>query len=399
MRWLLAVALLTVGCDSGPYRLGRELRASDDEPSALPWFGGPSYYGAWPRGFPSDASYFPIGVWMQNPANAERFAAVGINHFVGLWQGPTEEQLANARAANMPVVCEQAGVWAANLDNLDIQGWLQADGPDNAQEMPDGSYGPCIEPAVTKARYGDMAVADASRPIMLLLGRGVATPDWVGRGECTGQSDDYFEYAQSADILVNYTYPIANEQPIELVATGVERLNTYAGWKKPVVADIEASSIEGLPRPSPWQLRAEVWMSLIHGAAGIQYFCHRMTPLNETDCLDDADTVSALERINRELTLLAPALNSQSYALSPLSSNADVPIRAVLKYSGGERYVFAAGMANGAATAAFALNGIDASVSIEVIGEDRSIVPSDGRFEDAFEPYAVHLYRIPPPDR
>lgn len=399
MRWLLAVALLTAGCDSGPYTLGREPLPSDGEPSALPWFGGPSYYGAWPRGFPSDASFFPIGVWMQNPANAERFAAVGVNHLVGLWQGPTEEQLANARAADMPVVCEQAGIWAANLDNLDIQGWLQADGPDNAQEMPDGSYGPCIEPAVTKARYADMATADASRPIMLLLGRGVATPDWVGRGDCTGRSEDYYEYAQSADILVNYTYPIANQQPIELVATGVEKLNTYAGWKKPVVADVEASSIEGLPRPSPSQLRAEVWMSLIHGAAGIQYFCHRMTPLNETDCLDDADTASALERINRELTQLAPALNSQSYALSPRSSNADVPIRAVLKYLGGERYVFAAGMADGATTAAFALNGIDASVSIEVIGEDRSIVPSDGRFEDAFQPYAVHLYRIPPPDR
>jgi hypothetical protein len=396
MRWLLAAALVTVGCDTGPYTLGRQLLPTPGEPEALPWFGGPDYYERWPRGFPTDSSYFPVGVWMQNPANAERFQAVGINHYVGLWQGPTNEQLANARAAEMPVVCEQAGVWQANLDNADIQGWLQADGPDNAQEMPDGSYGPCIEPAVTRARYAEMVAADGTRPVLLLLGQGVATPDWVGRGDCTGRTDDYFEYAESADVLVNYTYPVANQQPLELVATGVEKLNIYAGWQKPVVADIEASSIDGLPRPSPEQLRAEVWMSLIHGAAGIQYFCHRMTPLNETDCLDDARTATTLERINRELLQLAPVLNTRSYALRPSSSNDAVPVRAVLKQPGSEHYVFAAGMADGVTTATFALSGIDASAGIEVIGENRSIVPSDGTFEDVFEPYAVHLYRIPP---
>jgi hypothetical protein len=393
-RSFFAAMLVIAGCDSGPYTLGRELFPSDHEPAALPWFGGPSYYGAWSRGFSTDSSYFPIGVWMQNPRNAERFAAVGVNHYVGLWQGPTDEQLVNARAASMPVVCEQAGVWEANLDNADIHGWLQADGPDNAQELPDGSYGPCIEPTMTQARYADMAAADTARPIVLLLGRGVATPDWVGRGECTGRSADYFEYAKSADILVNYTYPIANQQPLELVATGIEKLNTYAAWRKPVIADIEASSIEGLARPSPQQLRAEVWMSLIHGAAGIQYFCHRMTPLNETDCLDDAETAAALERINRELQQLAPALNSQSYALSPSTSNDAVPVRAVLKQLGRVRYVFAVSMADGATSASFALNGIDASVSIEVIGENRTVLAREGSFEDAFEPYAVHLYRL-----
>lgn len=394
-RRLLAVALVALGCDSGDHTLGWESTSSQGEPAALPWFGGPDYYRAWPQGFPPDSSYFPLGVWMQNPMNAERFSAVGVNHYVGLWQGPTDEQLSDARAANMPVVCEQAGVWQANLDDAIIRGWLQADGPDNAQELPDGSYGPCIEPATTQARYADMVAADASRPVMLLLGQGVATDDWPGRGDCTGRSEDYPEYAKSADILVNYTYPIANQNPLELVATGIEKLNHYAAWSKPVMADIEASSIHGLPPPSPQQLRAEVWLSLIHGAAGIQYFCHRMTPLNETDCLDNADTAAAIARINREIVQLAPALNSQSYALQPLSSNSAVPVRAVLKRVGAERYVFAAGTADGATTATFSLTGVAGATSVEVIGESRSIAASEGTFEDAFAPYAVHLYRIP----
>lgn len=385
-----------LGCDAGPYTLARQLDR-ETEPVPRPWFGGPDYHRRWPRGFPSDASYFPIGVWMQNPANAARFAAVGVNHYVGLWQGPTEEQLRLARAAEMPVVCEQAGVWQASLGERIIRGWLQADGPDNAQELEDGSYGPCIPPAETRARYAEMVAGDASRPVVLLLGQGVAIPDWEGRGDCAGRTEDYPGYAASADILVNYTYPVANQHPIELVATGIERLNEYASWQKPVFADIEASSIRGLPRPTPHQLRAEVWMALIHGAAGVQYFCHRMEPLNETDCLDDEATAAALTTLNRELTQLAPALNTQSYALAPESRDSAVPVRAVLKLVGAERYVFAVGMASGDTRAKFAIRDLDDATRVEVIGEGRELTPRSGFFEDDFAAYDVHLYRLTGP--
>lgn len=397
-RWLgLGAALgLLSACNNGVQTLGWEAAASGG-PRALPWFGGPSYYARWPRGLPSDPSFFPIGVWMQNPINAERFRDVGVNHYVGLWQGPTDEQLQTAALADMPVVCEQAGVWQENLASTTIQGWLQADGPDNAQENPDGSYGPCIDPADTQTRYTAMVAADDSRPVMLLLGQGVATPDWVGRGSCTGRTADYPLYAESADMLVNYTYPLTNAHPLELVATGIENLNGYAGYSKPIMADLEASSINGDVRPTPHQLRAEVWQSLIHGAAGIHYFCHQMGPedeFNETDCLDDAATAAAMTRINQELMTLAPALNQQSWSVAPLSSNPTIPVRAVLKKLGSERYLFAAGMADGATTARFSLAGIGAPASIEVIGEGRNLTPVDGVFEDAFEAYAVHLYRM-----
>jgi hypothetical protein len=136
-------------------------------------------------------------------------------------------------------------------------------------------------------------------------------------------------------------------------------------------------------------------MSLIYGAAGIQYFCHCMTPLNETDCLDDAVTAAALSRINREIMQLAPALNSQSYALRPLSADSAVPVHAVLKRVEDESYVLAAAMSDGATTATFSLSGLGTATRIEVIGENRSIAPRGSAFEDAFEPYAVHLYRIP----
>jgi hypothetical protein len=295
----------------------------------------------------------------------------------------------------MPVVCEQAGVWQAHLDSKTIFGWLQADGPDNAQENADGSFSPCIEPTVTQARYAEMVAADATRPVMLLLGQGVATPDWVGRGDCTGRISDYPEYVKGSDLLVNYTYPLNNGHPLELVATGIDNLNRYAGYSKPVIADLEGSSINGDVRPTPHQLRAEAWQSLIHGAAGLQWFCHRFMPdFSETDCLDDPDTAAALTRINQEVEQLAPALNTQSFGLSPTSSNVGVPVHAILKKLGQERYVFSSSMADGATTASFSLHGLGDVTSIEVLGEGRNLNPQSDSFEDAFEPYAVHLYRL-----
>src|SRR5947209_3214611 len=51
-------------------------------------------YAKWTHGPPASRDYFPIAVWLQSPASAAKFKAAGINLYVGLWQGPTEEQLA-----------------------------------------------------------------------------------------------------------------------------------------------------------------------------------------------------------------------------------------------------------------------------------------------------------------
>ena len=55
-------------------------------------------------------------------------------------------------------------------------------------------------------------------------------------------------------------------------------------------------------------------------------------------------------------------------------------------------YVFAAAMRDGSTTADFSLAG--ASGSVEVIGEDRTIPLESGHWQDKFDGYDVHLYRI-----
>lgn len=58
-------------------------------------------YAQWKYGPPATPNYFPIAVWLQSPENALKYKAAGFNLYVGLWQGPTEEQL----SASGPPIC------------------------------------------------------------------------------------------------------------------------------------------------------------------------------------------------------------------------------------------------------------------------------------------------------
>ena len=363
----------------------------------LPWYGGPTYYKPWSNGLPSDPSFFMLTVWLQSPPNASRYKAVGINFFTGLWEGPTEDQLTVLASAGIPTICDQGGVWQAHMADKTISAWLQPDEPDNAQANASGGYDPCIDPAVIIASYNTMKQNDPTRPVYLGLGRGVADTQWIGRGTCTGNTAMYVEYAKGADILGFDIYPVNEGAALEMVATGLDNLKQWSGNAKPVIGIIEASNFDNTQRPTPAQIRSEVWMDLVHGAAGIEYFCHRFTPtFSETDCLDDAPTAAALNEINAQITKLAPVLNSPSVGngVTVKSSTASIPVDTMLKRDGDGTYLFAAEMRGGNTTATFTLRDFLAAASAEVLGENRSISIRSGVFTDDFSSYGVHLYRI-----
>jgi hypothetical protein len=361
----------------------------------LPWWGGPKYYEKWPRGLPADPAFFPIAVWLQTPSNAMRYKAVGVNLFVGLWEGPTNEQLSTLKTAGVPTVCDQAGVWSDHRDDTTVWGWLQPDEPDNAQPKASGSgYDPCIDPKVIVAAYDKLHMNDPSRPVWLGLGRGVSDAQWVGRGTCTGQTDMYKEYQKGGDILSFDIYPVNGGIGLEAVGKGVDNLRGWSDFKKPVVADIEASNIDNTTRPSPAQIKAEVWLALTHGAAGIQYFCHRFSPtFSETDCLDDKPTANALPGINHQVSELARVLNTPSVS-NGVSFKSDDPVDLMLKRQGDVTYLFVVQIRNTSTKVMFQLERFPPAASAEVLGENRTLEVKNGIFADDFGAYAVHLYKI-----
>jgi hypothetical protein len=364
-----------------------------------------SPYAQWKNGPPKDDSYFPIAVWCQQPNMAARYKAAGINLYIALWEGPTEAHLAELRKYGMPVICDQNAVGLAHRDDPIIVGWLQPDEPDNSQSLPNGKgYGPPISPARTIEKYEAFRKADPTRPVLLGLGQGVAWDGWYGRGVRTNHPEDYAEYVKGGDIVAFDIYPAAHDNPqvkgkLDFVARGVERLVKWTAGREIVWNTIECTRIESdsLSKATPKQVRAEVWMSLVHGSRGIQYFVTQFKPkFDEHALLDDPEMLAAVTAINKQIRELAPALNSPTVkdALKVESSNKAVPVATMVKRHGAATYVFTVAMKPGETQATFALNDLPAGAQVEVLGEDRIIEPADGKFQDHFGNWDVHLYRI-----
>jgi len=366
---------------------------------------GASPYARWSRGPSPKADFFPIAVWLQSPANAQRYREAGINLYVGLWRGPTDEQLQQLREAGMRVICSQNKAGLERQNDPTIVAWMHGDEPDNAQALPGGKgWGPPILPAKIVESYERLRAADPNRPVLLNLGQGVAWDGWHGRGVRTNHPEDYAEYVQGCDIASFDIYPAAHDNPqvagnLWYVARGVERLKQWAG-NRPVWNCIECSRIQNKKqhKATPAQVRGEVWMSLIHGSTGLIYFVHEWQPkFDEAALLHDPEMLAAVTQINHQIAELAPVLNSPTVAGAVQvrsSNNAQVPLATMVKRHEGALYLFVVGMRAGQTRARFTLAGLSGSNKVTVLGEQRTLEAKDGGFEDEFEPWGVHLYRV-----
>ena len=353
-------------------------------------------YKQWSHGPSADPSYFPIAVWLQEPRLAPKYKAAGFNVYVGLWRGPTEQQLGELKQNGMQLFCEMNDVGRAHMDDPTIVGWMHGDEPDNAQPKRGGGYGPFIKPQVVQQWYGQKKQADPTRPVMLNLGQGVANDNWHGRGS-GAKLDDYRDFVKGGDIISFDVYPVAHISPDVLwyVPKGIDRLKKWSNGQKIIWNCIEcANGDKGKATPS--QVKSEVWMSLIHGTHGLVYFVHEFHPkFNEHALLDDPEMLAAVTAINKQIHELAPVINSAAEDLASVkSSSNDVPIDVTARVHDGNTYVFAVGMRNQATKGEFTVRNVPTKTAAEVIGENRKVELTDGHFSDDFAPYAVHLYKI-----
>jgi len=364
---------------------------------AVPWTNGP-----W-----ADSNFFPIAVWLQEPALAERYRRAGINTYVGLWKGPTEDQLTALKKAGMWAVCGLNETGRRHRDDPTIIAWMNGDEPDNAQSR--GArlgFGSPISPETIVADYQRMKAEDASRPIFLNLGQGVAWDGWRGRGKRNHHPEDYPEYLKGCDIASFDIYP-ANHDSREVqgklwfVANGVERLVQWGQGKKTVWNCIECTAITHPDhKPTPQQVRAEVWMSLIHGSRGLIYFVHQFQPGSDIAALlRDPEMLAAVTQINRQITGLAPVLNSPTAhdAVAVQSNNPAVPVATMVKQLDGTTYLFAAAVRDGATDATFTFTRAMGGNVVETLGENRTLAITNNSFSDHFDTWAVHLYKLSPP--
>jgi hypothetical protein len=314
----------------------------------------------------------------------------------------------------MPVICDQNAYARKHLDEKTIVGWMHGDEPDNAQSLPNGKgYGPPILPEKIAEACRKTKDNDPTRPVMLNLGQGVPWDGWYGRGPRTNHPEDYAEYVRGGDIVSFDIYPAIHDHPaiagkLWYVPRGVERLRRWGG-DRIVWNCIECTRIgNAKTKPTPQQVKAEVWMSIIYGSQGLIYFCHEFAPrFIEAGLLADDEMAQAVGAINRQVQELAEVINSPSLldaatvTVSPPEVTADMArllgaqgISISVKKKRGTTYLFAVRMEASPAKGKFQLVDMSGEATVRVIGEDRTIKMRDGRFEDDFAGHGVHLYQV-----
>jgi hypothetical protein len=147
---------------------------------------------------------------------------------------------------------------------------------------------------------------------------------------------------------------------------------------------------------TPHQVRAEAWMAIIHGSMGLIYFVHEFKPFKEAALLDNPEMLAAVTSLNRQITSLAPVLNSPTIVngAQVQTDNADAPVDVMVKSYQGATYIFAAEMRDATCKATYTNPDLKDAKSVNVIGENRTIDINAGIFTDTFAPWDVHIYQI-----
>jgi len=264
-------------------------------------------------------------------------------------------------------------------------------------------WGPPVTPEKVVEDYRRMRLADASRPVLLNLGQGVAWDGWYGRGVRSKHPEDYPRYLEGCDIVSFDIYPAVHDRPeiagkLWLVAQGVERLVSWSEGKRVVWNCLECTRIGNLDhKPTPREVRCEAWMSLIHGSKGLIFFVHQFKPtFREAALLDDPEMLAAVTALNRQITELAPVLAAPDAPATVVSANASVPVAMLSKRHHGATYLFAVAMRDGATTARFTFKNVAGDSKVAVLDENRALSMQNGSFQDRFGPWDVHLYRLVP---
>jgi hypothetical protein len=308
----------------------------------------------------------------------------------------------------MPVICDQNALALGALDRRTIVGWMHGDEPDNAQSLPGGKgYGPPILPEVIVRDYHRLRANDPTRPILLNLGQGVAWDDYIGRGTRRNHPEDYPAYVKGCDIASFDIYPAVHTAPavagkLEFVARGVERLKAWAGPTRTVWNCIECTRISNPnTKPTPAQVRSEVWMSLVRGSRGLIYFVHQFEPVfREAALLDDPEMLAAVTAINRQVRDLAPFLNAPDAkgadlpSLStPAPGSPPPPIALLAKRLGQDLDVYAVNLSPTPTRATLRWSSLPASTRVRDLDTNNPLDITDGRLTADFP----GVRRPPPP--
>ena len=166
---------------------------------------------------------------------------------------------------------------------------------------------------------------------------------------------------------------------------------------KPTYQWIETGPLEGECgwsqfHVTPATVRAEAWMAIAGGAAGIGYFTHTWAGEYWQPFDVAADVQAEIARTNLQIGDLAPALSGPEVAVK-LARRSPVVVGA--RTFNGALYVIAVNPTYAPATATLRIKGIGSRI-FTVFDESRTVQTRRGLLTDAFAPLEVHVYIAAP---
>ena len=342
--------------------------------------------------------FFPIGAFLVPPTDGhfEKWMGRGINTMVNEAGDDIVAWDRRARALGLKMIRHPLPNPADDIGRTDLLAWMQDDEPDAS------GRGNANLP-ICQQRYMDWKRVDPSRPVYINFG-GSDVMDAVdsapGCSDCllTGM---YRSFIETADWISNDRYPVAGylNQPqrhndLTLIGEPMDRIR---GWTdKPQFCYVETSDqafIDGARGVRPDELRAEIWLAIVHGVRGIVYFPEVVSGPNFGWDGTPAEVAAEMTIQNATITALAPVLQGE---IDPPGLGATVPGPlqvAWRKAPNGSHFIVVNPVA-APTTAMVRLSGVGAAASASVFGENRAVDVAQGTLQDRFDAHAVHIYVV-----
>ncbi|MFQ6098363.1 MAG: hypothetical protein ACE5O2_11620, partial [Armatimonadota bacterium] len=201
-------------------------------------------------------------------------------------------------------------------------------------------------------------------------------------------------------------YPDGVRTPFSQVGEWMEEVKRQKGD----VVIVPILSIMNQP-PVDFNVRTVTWISLTHGAQGLNYFVY------QKDSLDAPDWWRHMREMLAQVNTVTPALHRStsellgwSWATTPgtrdyyhiehktfgrlSTDNARVDAMLRRHRESGKRYLFAINVYPESTQATFRVEGLKPGTRVEVLFEGRSIASAEGGITDEFAPYQHHVYRF-----
>ncbi|MBP7736603.1 MAG: hypothetical protein KA369_11565 [Spirochaetes bacterium] len=384
---------------------------------------------------------FVFGVWLQGPENmlngktiAQNYKDIGINTFIDLWNWPSEKDMYPGYAIESMQALKDSGmnVYAGNdaaavnwikahPEFWDIfKGYVLGDEPDMNRNSGIQSQADANTPLAWKALGDSLLALDNTREVYANFGKPFAKDAWytTDYGQTGSQESDFELYVTPTSVISSDFYGITDpwENPenhgIWTYGRAVRNTRKYAnyGRMRPVWGFVEASAPWTNASNTNWMFQRMppsyimpiAWNMVINGAKGILYFCHDFSPnsLGSYAALLEPGMPAAIKAANESIRNYEAVLTSPDISGTTVSTDGPVNVITLTKRYEGDTFIFAMGDGNPSYRNGLAVNaqitiaGEAGIKNVSVLNDNRVISMNDGKINDHFEPYELHIYKI-----